>query len=286
MFGKIIDEVRREKGLSINFLCQDITSRSTYFRYINAECDIHSETLVKLVNKLNLSFTELIYRYNQYKLDVFYRFLKYLDEIKLDNSKLQKVKNETHKYITYEHDVHHHIELVCNVYMSYNIGCIDKISIEALKNYFFSVDTFSYYELSLYGVIYQFLGVSYNKALYKNVLKHAKDYDNLDSHVHSSALLSCHLVCYFLEHGELKTAKLLYDSVNNQIISEKYVATKLFIKFLSIIVSTIFYDENGDDDFKQLLSICDFINLPVLKQFFERKYREILKNFRNVTKTE
>lgn len=278
MFGKIIDEVRREKGLSISLLCEDVTSNSTYFRYIKSECDIHSETLVKLVNKLNLSFTELLYRYNHYKLDTFYRFLKYLDKIKLDNSELQKVKNENIKYIKYENDVNHHIVLICNVYMAHNDGYSDGDSIKALKQYFFSVDTFSYYELSFYSVVYQFLAVSYNQALYKNVLKHAKDYDNLDSHVHSSVLLSCQLVCYFLEQGELKTAKLIYDSVNSKKINEKYVATKLFIKFLSIIVSTIFYDENSEDMFKQLLEICDFLSLPKLKRNFEEKYCTILEN--------
>jgi len=57
--GKILDEIRQERKLSREDLCDDIMSIRNYQRFINEEVNVSNDKLSKLIDKLNLDYFTL-----------------------------------------------------------------------------------------------------------------------------------------------------------------------------------------------------------------------------------
>lgn len=58
-FYKIIDEVRAQKNISVDDLCENIISTRTYYRYLNGEVTIKFITFSRLIDRLHVSLSEL-----------------------------------------------------------------------------------------------------------------------------------------------------------------------------------------------------------------------------------
>ena len=63
--GKVIDEIRQERKMSREDLCEDIMSVRNYQRFISEEVNVSNDKLNKLVDRLNLDFFTVseIFRY-------------------------------------------------------------------------------------------------------------------------------------------------------------------------------------------------------------------------------
>src|SRR5690554_1753496 len=66
-FLKNIEEIRKDRNISYDDLLEDLISSRTYFRYLNNKENISLELLNYLVNKLKLTFSDLIF-YNKHKI--------------------------------------------------------------------------------------------------------------------------------------------------------------------------------------------------------------------------
>lgn len=57
--GNIIEQVRKNKGLTIKEVCGEQISRSVYNRFVNNKADTSTSNLTYLLRQLNLEYDEL-----------------------------------------------------------------------------------------------------------------------------------------------------------------------------------------------------------------------------------
>jgi transcriptional regulator with XRE-family HTH domain len=60
LYLEAIDTIRKEKGLSIEALIEDITSERSYRRYMNQELSIPLQTLEKMILRLGVSMSDIL----------------------------------------------------------------------------------------------------------------------------------------------------------------------------------------------------------------------------------
>lgn len=61
---KTIEKMREDKHMSQEMLLEDITSKRSYYRYINLDIEIPYDILLALVTKLNIQLDDLMFEHN------------------------------------------------------------------------------------------------------------------------------------------------------------------------------------------------------------------------------
>lgn len=64
--GQVVDQIRRNRGIKINELCQGIISPSTYSRFVKGQSYISSESFVKIINRLHMTFAMFLQDYQTF----------------------------------------------------------------------------------------------------------------------------------------------------------------------------------------------------------------------------
>lgn len=100
--GKVIDQIRQERKMSREDLCEDIMSVRNYQRFINEEVNVSNDKLNKIVDRLNLDFFTVseIFRHRS---ESKYSKLQHVYHLMQSNSD-QKAYNELKKIKLKEFD--------------------------------------------------------------------------------------------------------------------------------------------------------------------------------------
>lgn len=97
LYLEAIDTIRKEKGLSIVTLIEDITSERSYRRYMNQELSIPLQTLEKMILRLGVSMSDILIYVLKVKqkpsgIIEFFTYL-YYDELMLAKPFYERLKN-------------------------------------------------------------------------------------------------------------------------------------------------------------------------------------------------
>ncbi|WP_289762572.1 helix-turn-helix domain-containing protein [Lactobacillus intestinalis] len=154
-YGKVFREIREEKGISVRETAKGIVSNSFLSKYELGKSNISFENLFLLLDRINCTITEFIYRANGYKLNSFgelvgscrkaYEFRDY-DElwnlIEKQKKLYESTKNSTYKVRELM------IKAALQNLEKYNMSSEEK---KYLFEYLFNVETWGYFELSIFG---------------------------------------------------------------------------------------------------------------------------------------
>lgn len=76
--GKVIDQIRRNRNITIESLCDGIISHSTYSRFVNGKTTVASDSFIKLVSRLHMTLAMFLQDYQGFfKLKHDYAILNY-----------------------------------------------------------------------------------------------------------------------------------------------------------------------------------------------------------------
>lgn len=64
--GVVIDEIRRNRNFTVESLCDGIISPSTYFRFLSGKTSLSSESFMKLVFRLHMTFAMFLQDYQDF----------------------------------------------------------------------------------------------------------------------------------------------------------------------------------------------------------------------------
>lgn len=64
--GLVIDEIRRNRNFTVESLCDGIISPSTYFRFLSGKTSLSSESFMKLVFRLHMTFAMFLQDYQDF----------------------------------------------------------------------------------------------------------------------------------------------------------------------------------------------------------------------------
>lgn len=76
MTGKIIESLRRSKSLTVRSLCQNIMTRSAYYRYSSGVSDTTTHRFFQMLDRVSVSLQEFQLLSNDYQEPLFFFYLK------------------------------------------------------------------------------------------------------------------------------------------------------------------------------------------------------------------
>jgi len=127
LYIQMIDDIRKQKQIPLETFIADITSERSYRRYLNQELHAPLETLEKLINRLGVNFTDILF----YTLTVkrtpsgIIEFITYMHVDELDLAKPYYEKLLTYK------NAHEQLLMLVHSYLKwyeYRIGTLDRAS--------------------------------------------------------------------------------------------------------------------------------------------------------------
>lgn len=144
--GEVIEQIRSNRNITIDSLCEGIMSHSTYHRFVRGKSNIASDSFVKLVGRLHMTLAMFLQDYQGFfKLKHDYAILnhaKYSREVKLiqDLISVYQTKEKTSRLSVFE-------ERFLKVARALNKGMANKgnktkLSLEIIKE-FTAIHTFS-----------------------------------------------------------------------------------------------------------------------------------------------
>lgn len=155
MYGKTFREIREEKGISVRATSKGIVSNSFLSKYELGKSSISFENLFLLLDRINCTFTEFIYRANGYKLNSFEELVDRCAQLYATNNYegLWKIiENQKNLYRITENSSYKVRELMVKAALQ-NMGRYLMSDKEKtyLFEYLFNVETWGYFELAIFG---------------------------------------------------------------------------------------------------------------------------------------
>ncbi|MES1047592.1 helix-turn-helix domain-containing protein [Heyndrickxia oleronia] len=158
-YGKTLRMIRKQKGITLKKLADNICSVSFLSKFERGDSDITLGLMARLLDKLMMNFDEFLYIHNDFRPDKLEQFFKtariaYLNR---DVKQLKQLKNKAlKKWKQYGVETYHFNALLIEVYESivdtqYTVDRIQEYDLSLLSDYLFRVEVWGYYELSLYN---------------------------------------------------------------------------------------------------------------------------------------
>lgn len=235
MYGRIIQLIRKSKGLSQDELSTGIMSRSNLSNFENEQYIPAFDKVILLLSKLNITVEEYLSLSKQ--TNVQYQFL-YQELVKAENYGTPDELIDINAQITYfklESSKYYELYLLSQYVLSlYQLPY--KISLKEIKNYIkpllFENEQWFNYELKLYNNFLFLFDYSENYTLYNNVLKKL----SVEKYPSISERYKVHLSINFgiqlLEHNQEKEAKKVLAFAKKEAQKEKLITQEVFIDFL------------------------------------------------------
>ena len=241
--GYLFRKIRKEKHLSMEYVCKNIISIAALSKYERGESDITFSNFIKILDRINVSLEEFLSMVNDENLNqqsiystLYAQAIKNKDTYSLLSLYRDKytVYNDTSniKYL-------HQALLAKFQYNKLKEISHTKEDISTISSYLFQVENWGMYELSLFG--------------------------------------------NFLEFLPLTTVELLIDSSYkktasyNELIPNQNVLLRIFINFLTLLIDT-----NQLDKSNYYLKIADKISQNSEYSIYEKLYLNALKSLMKI----
>jgi len=158
-YGKTLRKIRKQKGITLEKLAENICSVSFLSKFERGESDITLSLMTRLLEKLMMNFEEFLYIHHDFQTNQLEKFFKTTAEAyyNRDLKTLKEMKTkELQKWNQYGVDTYHYNALLIEVYESivdpkYTGEQIKEYHIGLLSDYLFRVEVWGYYELMLYN---------------------------------------------------------------------------------------------------------------------------------------
>lgn len=235
-YGRTIDNIRLQKGISIKQLIDGVMDASTYHRFKNSDIDTTVSKFITLLNRLNIRFDEFIFIHQNYKQDVLQDALIKLqtyynekNEVKLKRL-LHDIQKQQWDNLTYQE----HMKELVEVHVSmlhkqpYNIQNL------SLIQYLDSVSTWTHYEVAMFSNCLKVLPTDTIERFLIYMVRSFSLYQGLDSYEQKISKLFINVLLTLLTRKEVGLARKWYNHLRQWEINDHHLFEKYFIKLLSV----------------------------------------------------
>lgn len=260
-YGKTLAKIRKEKGIKVKDICDVYLPESTYYRLMHAN-DMKLSDVLLITERLGITISEFLYIHNEQELDLFSRTINELPRLKkLGQIACKRLEFKT-LYAKTKRNVYFKLEMICRILLN---NQNDLALLDDLKK-ILSVEFYSFQEMTIFKLALHLLSVKQVKIYYTQMMKNIDFFQDLLYYKTDILFFIFELVTFFLDNAELEYAKRIFDKIDIEIISERYVGIKLYHKFLQLQFSMICHNKNIDDDVNQLIRFAKLLDLSELLQ--------------------
>ena len=267
--GNIIEQVRKNKGLTIKEVCGEQISRSVYNRFVNNKADTSTSNLTYLLRQLNLEYDELKnYNYpnETNQLQQISLMIRQAFERK-DIDSLKRIRLMCLRDTGINKNKFKHLSNICELI----IGRLTNENVDVQKmeafNYLMAVQSWTHYELVLFNNMMFAFNVELVEVILDNAILNFKRHSTIDRYGNESFRMILNAVSFFIAEGEFKLVGKYMGILKSFYLNEDNFFEKTMLLFIEGIFNHIFGDENmGNQQINQSLVVCKVLKADNLFQ--------------------
>ena len=217
-YSSLIEEYRMKNGLSMQDICGDYISHSSYSRFINKNQTISADKLIYMINRLDLNFREVglfdqvIFLTNEDKV----RMARVLDSG--DLQAMADLADEFSSISKREYDTHGMMAIRIRLKIG---GEVASQQVKKLYDYLSKVEQWDYKEMYLFTFIIDKVESSIIQMVVKRVYNRAADPLYLERNLNLTILLDeAHFE--FLRRGEFEQAQQVLQQLSDLVINKSF----------------------------------------------------------------
>lgn len=275
--GKTFRTLRKERGYTLKTMSKGIVSFSYLSKFEQGKSDITLSTLIKLLQRLNISINEFLF-FNKIIITEYNYLLKKIS-IEYSKNNIPKLLEFSEDEMTLYKETGNPYHK-CNAIMiaaivydideSYGVSSEDK---EFLIDYLVNCTYWSKYEVSLFGNAHAIFSASSLLVLLKEIEKRADDYKIKNQNVRELIMVLENVCLSLLRESKVKEAKEISRSIDRYLGTNYYYekTRKLFIDGLILILERNV--QEGTDKANKAIEVMTHMD----KQFAEDHLAELNK---------
>ncbi|NMD38291.1 MAG: helix-turn-helix transcriptional regulator [Christensenellaceae bacterium] len=164
-YGITFKNIRQKKGFKAKEVAEGIVSVQFLRRFEKGDADIRLSNFCELLKKINMSFEEFMYIYNEETLDrALDDFDAALDKVVLNGDNillLNMMENFEQSYKKTGEIRYLHFSIICKIYYNRDFNANFKIDKEAILSYFDRCETWTEYEYFIANHVCQIFDMNY-----------------------------------------------------------------------------------------------------------------------------
>lgn len=271
-YGELINSLRDQKKLSVEYLIKNIISKSQYYKFVSNNSEISIIKFNKLLNRLSITYNEFFYLYdNSYEKKTLGMVnIKVLFE-RNSTEDLKELGSEfLLKYKKNENIKDYHFHLICNVLIKRIQKTEDtKEELGKIKKYLQNVDEWNHYEISLlnntmfifdYKTLNSLIRILIKKTTKNNVYQ--KEADDIIKIISNVMIMK-------IVNNEIEDISYLVNYIEGYVTDN--VESKIIILFWKKIYLHI------DNNLSEIKEIIEWLNLLDV-QHLSKMFKNILDN--------
>lgn len=275
--GKTFRKLRKERGHTLKTMSEGIVSFSYLSKFEQGKSDITLSTLIKLLQRLNISINEFLF-FNKIIITEYNQLFKKVSIVYSKNN-IPKLLEFSEDELSLYHETgnpYHKcnaimiLAIVYDIDESYGVSAEDK---EFLIDYLVNCTYWSKYEVSLFGNAHAIFSASSLLVLLKEIEKRADDYKIKNQNVRELIMVLENVCLSLLRAGKVEEAKEVSISLDGFMGTNYYYekTRKLFIDGLVLILERNV--QEGTEKAKKAIEIMSYMD----EQFAEDHLAELNK---------
>lgn len=287
-YGKVLRDIRISKGLSQKEIYSGIISKSYASAFEKGNHDIALILFEKILIRVNVSLDEFFFIYREFSLTDVESFwfnyeksgnannLKSLyllyDELVKSNGPLENVQTAL---------IHTRIHLIENLIknQTFDISVVSEKDILTLKNYLFSVQTWTLEEIKIFANTIYFFEESLQRNFLEYSLTLIDTYKEYDKGRHILCGLLVNATEIFIEKNDLDYASKLILTLDKLCVSYTGAFHRIFSKYLKGLIKIKNKElECGYNQSLHAISILKDLNYDDLAFLYDILLKQFIKN--------
>ncbi|MCE7792820.1 helix-turn-helix domain-containing protein [Salipaludibacillus sp. CUR1] len=283
LYGPTLRKIRKQKGLSMKELGKGSLSVSFLSKFERGESDISLSLMNKLLTRLNISFDEFLFIYNNYSnqtIDSFFNGVNqaYMEQYIAKLEQLMEVEENRNHLIL--------LELYSNILKNENSDDL-QLNPQTLFDYLFSVEVWGDYELKLYRSTMLLMNPEMVLNLSHTAFKKGRRYHSFKDYKNVMASIYLNTIIYLIgpvNKGDEMVTKYeedilkFFSYIEDLKLDEHETHLRINVKYINgIYMIKKGQVEEGTELVNNMISILRDLNCENNASDFERFLELILK---------
>ncbi|HEO6694113.1 TPA: Rgg/GadR/MutR family transcriptional regulator [Streptococcus agalactiae] len=256
-FGEALDQIRRQKDISIKQVCGNYLSRQTYYRFVNNETDISSKKLFYLLNNLNVNVDEFLFICNNFQLNKEFADMEKI-KISFQNQNILELERLLDNYSSYKNIKEQLMYAVISILLGRLTNKISYTEENIVRNYLVNIETWTHYEIVLFNNIMFIFDSEFIELVVNKTSLTLEKYSTLRYYGSESIRMLLNMIILYIDRQDIKRAQRVLKIIKNLKINDDCMYEKSCIIFFSEVINLL---NGAKDSLENCKSILKYFNL-------------------------
>ncbi|HEC2153990.1 TPA: hypothetical protein R1908_002110 [Staphylococcus delphini] len=278
MFGATIEIIRKNKNIPVTSLCENIFTRSAYYKYVNNRMDTSITNFFSLLDRLNITPEEFLIIHENGCSNKTMKVLETLDHftIKKDVSSLKSMTKIIS--VQFSEPKRSHLLEVVDSRINKILNIENSIKCQNISRYLIDAEYWTKYELTIFSNCMYIFDIELIDILLSKCLKRFTKFEDLRPYGNDQVRIIVNALVIAIERNDRihfnKWLSMAYNiSVKENNFFELYMV-KLFKLFETYLKSP---SNNIENAIALHIKFCDSIGANNYKNMFESLFEKIQK---------